>query len=85
MQSETERNSGTPPLIFDRFAAFYDGDYRNYDDDLDASPGDRGGGDSWATTLPGTPPPIEWQPYLTEVGFTKAGTGLAKVSRAGAR
>ena len=36
MQSETERNSGTPPLIFDRFAAFYDGDYRNYDDDLDA-------------------------------------------------
>ena len=36
MQSETERNSGTPPLIFDRFAAFYDGDYRHYDDDLDA-------------------------------------------------
>ncbi len=23
-------------LLFDRFAAFYDGDYRDYDDDIDA-------------------------------------------------
>lgn len=33
MAAENTTNSAT---LFDRFAAFYDGDYRDYDDDLDA-------------------------------------------------
>lgn len=36
MQNENELNVSNLSVAFDRFARFYDGDYRNYDDDLDA-------------------------------------------------
>jgi SAM-dependent methyltransferase len=34
MHDEPEEDELPPAQIFDRFARFYDGDYRNYDDDL---------------------------------------------------